>query len=117
VHAVESRCEPDDGEDIGRGQTAEFISALTSCEPESRPPAKDAMQRPFVAVLKGLRSLWITPQTCEFCKMNDDDAVYGADEGIQCSEGHFHCGSCLSRLTKELLEVQNQPKLALREAL
>ena len=116
LQAVESRCEPDDGADMGQGQTAELISASTSREPESRPPAKDAMQGPFVAVLKGLRSLWITPQTCEFCKMNDDDAVYGADEGIRCSDGHFHCGSCLTRLTKDLLKVENQSQLAQREA-
>jgi serine/threonine protein kinase len=96
VHAVESRCEPDDGADMGRGQTAELISALTSREPESRPPAKDAMQTPFFAVLKDV-STKVT-QTCAFCEMNGDDAVCEADEGIQCSEGHFHCGSCLTRL-------------------
>jgi hypothetical protein len=48
--------------------------------------------------------------------MNGDDAVCEADEGIQCSEGHFHCGSCLTRLTKDLLKVENQSQLAQREA-
>jgi len=114
VHAVESRCEPDDGADMGRGQTAELISALTSHEPESRPPAKDAMQTPFFAVLKDV-STKLT-QTCAFCEINGDDAVYGADEGIRCSEGHFHCGSCLMRITKDLLKVENQSQLAQREA-
>jgi serine/threonine protein kinase len=114
VHAVERRCEPDDGTDMGRGQTAELISALTSRDPESRPPAKDAMQMPFFAVLKDV-STKVT-LTCAFCEMNGDDAVYGADEGIQCSEGHFHCGSCLTRLTKDLLKVENQSQLAQREA-
>jgi tRNA A-37 threonylcarbamoyl transferase component Bud32 len=56
VQAVERRCEPEDGADIhgnmGRGQTAELISALTSPIPESRPSAKNAMQDPFFAVLK-----------------------------------------------------------------
>jgi len=114
VHAVERRCEPDDGTDMGRGQTAELISALTSRDPESRLPAKDAMQAPFFAVLKDV-SIRVT-QTCAFCELNGDDAVYGADEGIRCSDGHFHCGSCLSRLTKDLLKVENQSQLAQREA-
>jgi serine/threonine protein kinase len=56
VHAVERRCEPDDGADIhgnmGRGQTAKFISALISTIPESRPSAKNATQDPFFAILK-----------------------------------------------------------------
>jgi tRNA A-37 threonylcarbamoyl transferase component Bud32 len=118
VHAVNSRCEPDDGADnhgnMGRGQTAELISALTSRDPESRPPAKDAMKWPFFAVLKDV-SRKVT-QTCALCEMNGDDAVYGADEGIQCSEGHFHCGSCLTRLTKDLIKFENQSQLAQREA-
>ena len=97
-----------------RVATAELISALTSREPESRPPAKDAMQTPFFAVLKDV-STKVT-QTCAFCEMNGDDAVCEADEGIQCSEGHFHCGSCLTRLTKDLLKVENQSQLAQREA-
>jgi hypothetical protein len=118
VHAVKGRCEPDEGEEMhgnmGRGQTAELISALTSRGPESRPPAKNAMKWPFFAVLKDV-STKVT-QTCAFCEMNGDDAVYGADDGIQCSEGHFHCGSCLTRLTKDLLKVENQSQLAQREA-
>jgi serine/threonine protein kinase len=40
VHAVKRRCDPDEGEDTGRGQIAELISALSSRDPESRPPAK-----------------------------------------------------------------------------
>ena len=102
---------------MGRGQTAELISAMTSPDPESRPPAKDAMQMPFFAVLKDV-STKVT-QTCAFCEMSDDDVphyVYGVDEGIQCSQGHFHCGSCLARLTKDLLKVENQSQLAQREA-
>jgi serine/threonine protein kinase len=118
VHAVKSRCEPDNGADnhrnMERGQTAELISALTSRDPESRPPAKDAMQAPFFAVLKDVPTR--VTQTCAFCKLNGNDAVYGADEGIQCSEGHFHCGSCLTRLTKHLIKVENQSQLAQREA-
>jgi hypothetical protein len=115
VHAVESRCEPDEGEETGRGQTAELISALTSHDPELRPPAKDAMQTPFFAVLKDVSVTKVT-KTCAFCEMNGDDAVYEADEGSPCSEGHFHCGSCLTRLTKDLLKVENQSQLAQREA-
>jgi len=118
VHAVESRCEPHNGADIhgnmGRGQTAELISVLISRDPESRPPAKDAMQMPFFAVLKDV-STKVT-QTCAFCETDGEDAVYEADEGIQCSEGHFHCRSCLTRLTKEVLKVENQSQLAQREA-
>jgi hypothetical protein len=113
VHAIESRCEPE-GEETGLGQTAALISALTSRDPESRLPAKDAMQAPFFAVLKDVSNR--VTQTCAFCELNGDDAVYGADEGIQCSDGHFHCGSCLTRLTKDLLKVENQSQLAQREA-
>jgi len=87
---------------------------LTSRRPGSRPLAKNAMHWPFFAVLRDV-STKVT-QTCAFCEMNGDDAVYGADEGIQCSEGHFHCGSCLTRLTKDLLKVENQSQLAQREA-
>ncbi len=114
LQAVESRCEPDDGADMGQGQTAELISASTSREPESRPPAKDAMQTPFFAVLKDVPTK--VTQTCAFCKINGDDAVYGEDEGIRCSERHFYCGSCLIRITKDLLKGENQSQLAQREA-
>jgi hypothetical protein len=118
VHAVKSHCEPEERADthgnMGRGQTAQFISALTSCDPELRPPAKKAMQDPFFTVLKDV-SRKVT-QTCALCEMKGDDAVYGADEGIQCSEGHFHCGSCLTDLTQNLLKVENQTQLAQREA-
>jgi hypothetical protein len=118
VHAVKSHCEPEERADthgnMGRGQTAQFISALTSCDPELRPPAKKAMQDPFFTVLKDV-SRKVT-QTCALCEMSGNDAVYGADEGIQCSEGHFHCGSCLTDLTQNLLKVENQTQLAQREA-
>ena len=72
------------------------------------------MQDPFFAILKDVPTK--VTKACAFCEMNGNDAVYEADEGIQCSEGHFHCGACLTHLTQNLLKVENQTQLAQREA-
>jgi hypothetical protein len=44
--------------------------------------------------------------------MMGDDSKKDADAGIECSEGHFHCGSCVSILVQDLLKVENQGKRA-----
>ena len=67
------------------------------------------MRMPFFAILKDV-STKVT-RTCVFCELNGDDAVKAADEGVDCSEGHFHCGSCLTKLTENLLKVENQAML------
>jgi hypothetical protein len=50
-------------------------------------------------------------RTCVFCELNGDDAVKAADEEVDYSEGHFDCGSCLTKLTENLLKVENQAML------
>jgi hypothetical protein len=51
-----------------------------------------------------------------FCELNGDDAVKAADEEVDYSEGHFDCGSCLTKLTENLLKVENQAMLTTRAA-
>jgi hypothetical protein len=55
-------------------------------------------------------------RTCVFCELNGDDAVKAADEEVDYSEGHFDCGSCLTKLTENLLKVENQAMLTTRAA-
>jgi hypothetical protein len=44
--------------------------------------------------------------------MNGDEWNKDADAGIECSEGHFHCGSCVANLVRDLLKVENKGKHA-----
>jgi hypothetical protein len=44
--------------------------------------------------------------------MMGDDSKKDADAGIECSEGHFHCGLCVAKSVQDLLKVENQGKRA-----
>ena len=119
VHCVQEYCEPkDDGDeaadhsDRARGQTKAVIAALTSVNPKDRPSTKTAIKMPFFAILKDVSRRAM--KTCLFCETNGDDAV--KDEGIECSQGHFHCKECVAKLTRDLLKVENSGKRAQLEA-
>jgi hypothetical protein len=114
VLCVQVYCEPggqDAGDDKARGQTAELVRGMTSENPNSRPSAKDVIERSsFFAILKEVRIK--VPSVCLFCVSNNDDGKKDTDAGIECSEGHFHCGSCVSILVQDFLKVENQGKRA-----
>jgi len=121
VLCVRNYCEPmpqDDGgeaadhSDRARGQTNAIIAALTSENPKDRPSTKTAIQMPFFAILKDVSRRAM--KTCLFCEINGDDAV--KDEGIECSQGHFHCKECVAKLVRDLLKVENSGKRAQLEA-
>ena len=41
-----------------------------------------------------------------------DDGKPDTDAGIECSEDHFHCVSCVSTLVRDLLKVENKSMCA-----
>jgi hypothetical protein len=94
VLCVQEYCEPrvEAAEGGGaRGQTEAFAAALTSVNPKDRPLTEDAMSMPFFTILNDVRRR--QTKTCLFCELNGDDSVHF--EGIECSEGHFHCKKCV----------------------
>ena len=95
-----------------RGQTATLVTALTSEKPVARPSAKDAIKMPFFTILKEVCKKAM--RTCLFCESMGDDLVKEQASGIECSEGHFHCGQCVCKLTGDLLKVENSSKRALQ---
>ena len=111
---LQEHCEPGAQEafhDRARGQTAALVKDLTLDDPKSRPAAKHVIERaPFFAILNDVRMR--DSKVCLLCELNGDDGKKDADAGIECSEGHFHCGSCVSMLVQDLLKVENQGKRA-----
>ena len=47
--------------------------------------------------------------------MNDDECIKDTDAGMECSEGHFNCGSCVSNHMQDLLKVKHRGKHARRK--
>jgi hypothetical protein len=90
-----------------------LVTALTSEKPVARPSAKDAIKTPFFTILKEVCKKVM--RICSFCESMGDDSVKEQASGIECSEGHFHCGQCVCKLTADLLKVENSGKRALQE--
>jgi hypothetical protein len=99
VSQVGAQCEPGDAaaaqgaalEGIlnqARGQTAAFVGALTAPSSSHRPSAEDATQHPFFTIL-GATCQRVSKTSCNCICLADSAA------GVECSEGHFHCGSCI----------------------
>ena len=114
VQCLQEHCEPGAQEafhDRARGQTAALVKDLTLDDPKSRPAAKHVIERsPFFAILNDVRTR--DSRVCLLCEMMGDEGNKDADAGIECSEGHFTCGSCVSILVQDLLKVENQGKRA-----
>ena len=126
VEAVRRQCEPGPGDaasepdqaaprvnEQARGQAAALIEALTAPSPGDRPSAEAAAQHPFFTILKA--ACQRVSKTCLLCELQDDDGVKDAASGAACSEGHFHCASCVSELAERFLGVGNLPQLKERE--
>ena len=113
VLCIQDHCEPGAQVAGARGQTATLVTALTSEKPVARPSAKDAIKTPFFAILKDVCKK--VTRTCLFCEAMGDDSVKEQATGMECSEGHFHCGQCVCKLTGDLLKVENSGQRALRE--
>jgi serine/threonine protein kinase len=97
--------------DNARGQTEELVRNMTSENPSGRPSAKDVIERsPFFVILKDV--CLKVRSVCLLCESMGDDCKKDTDAGIECSEGHFHCGSCVSILVQDLLKVEHKGKLA-----
>jgi len=112
VLCIQDNCEPDAQVAGERGETATVVTALTSEKPVARPSAKDAIKTPFFAILKEVCKKVM--RMCLFCESMGDDSVKEQDGAIECSEGHFHCGQCVCKLTGDLLKVENSSKRALQ---
>ena len=114
VQCLQEHCEPGAQEafhDRARGQTAALVKDLTLDDPTSRAAAKHVIERsPFFAILNDVHTR--DSRVCLLCEMMGDDSKKDTDAGIECSEGHFHCGSCVSILVQDLLKVENQGKRA-----
>jgi serine/threonine protein kinase len=106
---LQEHCEPGAQEafhDRAQGQTAELVKDLTLDDPKSRPAAKHVIERsPFFAILNDARMR--ESRVCLLCNINKD-----ADAGIECSEGHFNCASCVAQSVQDLLKVENKGKHA-----
>jgi serine/threonine protein kinase len=99
VGQVGAQCEPGDAaaaqgaEGIvyqARGQAAALVGALTAPSPSDRPSAEAATQHPFFTIL-GATCKRVSKACC-ICFCLADSAA-----GVECSEGHFHCDSCVAR--------------------
>lgn len=107
---MQEHCEGGEGD-----QTASSIQSLTCDDPTARPSAADCLS-PFFVVPESLQKK--VTRTCLLCESNgEEDAQKGAHEGIECSEGHFHCTSCMEILTKNFLEVGNKADRTKRKRL
>ena len=91
--------------DRASGQADALVAALTSEAPSERPSANEAMRAPFFVVLYDVCKR--VGKTCVLCDLQGDDAVKESSGGIECSEGHFHCGACAARLAHDLLKEEN----------
>jgi serine/threonine protein kinase len=109
VSQVGAQCEPGDaaaarGAEIilnqARGQAAALVGALTAPSPSDRPSAEAATQHPFFTIL-GAACQRIS-KTCDICFCLADSAA-----GVECSEGHFHCDSCVARHAETFLDFDN----------
>ncbi len=109
VSQVCAQCEPGDAaaahgaEDIlnqARGQAAALVGTLTAPLPSDRPSAEAATQHPFFTIL-GAACQRIS-KTCSICFCLADSAA-----GAECSEGHFHCDSCVARHAETFLDFDN----------
>jgi hypothetical protein len=109
VSQVGAQCEPGDAaaaqeaEDIlnqARGQAAALVGTLTAPLPSDRPSAEAATQHPFFTIL-GAACQRIS-KTCSICFCLADSAA-----GAECSEGHFHCDSCVARHAETFLDFDN----------
>jgi hypothetical protein len=107
VSQVGAQCEPGDtaaaqgAEDIlnqARGQAAALVGTLTASPPSDRPSAEAATQHPFFTIL-GATCQRIS-KTCNICFAN-------SAAGVECSEGHFHCDSCVARHAETFLDFNN----------
>ena len=85
-----------------RRQAQAFAAALTSINPKDRPLTEDAMRMPFFTILNDMLRRRQT-KTCFLCELSGDDSAHL--EGIECSEGHFHCRKCLVSLAQNFLVV------------
>ena len=120
VDDVRGRCEPEGAAGAGagvgeqaRGQTAGFVDALTAPSPQDRPSAEDATRVPFFSILKD--ACQRSSKTCVLCDLNGDEALKSASAGVECCEGHFLCGACVSRHAEAFMEVENLGMLKERE--
>jgi len=95
-------------------QTNPFVQSLISELPSTRPSAKEATNFPFFTILAEARKK--VTKTCLLCELNGDDSVKVSVNGIECSEGHFHCGECVAKLTQDLLKYENGGKRVRQEA-
>lgn len=103
------RCDPSDDEpQEAHGQTEQFVQSLISELPATRPSAKDATDSPFFTILAEARKK--VTKMCLLCELNGDDSAKASVSGIECSDGHFHCGNCVSKLTQDLLKHENGGK-------
>ena len=102
VECVQAHCEPGQA----CGQTAELVTALTAAFPRARPSARGAMQTPFFTILEAVCKKSV--KTCSIC-FDDSDA------GVECSEGHFHCRSCLADHATHFMAVGNTGERKQRE--
>jgi hypothetical protein len=117
---LNGQCEPPsdhaDGlaEDLeARGQTEELVRSLTSEKAEYRLSANETICSPFFSTLNKMRRK--PTRTCLFCESMGEESVKDADAGIECSEGHFHCCSCVLNLTQDLLKIENSGKRVRQE--
>ena len=115
VECVQAHCEPDDPSTAGglssvdaqaRGQTAALVTALTAAAARARPSAQGAMQTAFFTILEDVCKKSV--KTCSIC-FEDSDA------GVECSEGHFHCRSCLADHATHFMAVGNTGERKQRE--
>jgi serine/threonine protein kinase len=86
--------------DQARGQAIALVGALTAPSPSDRPSAEAATQHPFFTIL-GAACQRIS-KTCSICFCLTDSAA-----GVECSEGHFHCDSCVARHAETFLDFDN----------
>jgi hypothetical protein len=109
VSQVGAQCEPGDAAaaqgaegilDQARGQSIALVGALTAPSPSDRPSAEAATQHPFFTIL-GAACQRIS-KTCSICFGLVDSAA-----GVECSEGHFHCDSCVARHAETFLDFDN----------
>ena len=109
VGQVGAQCEPGDAaaaqgaEGIvyqARGQAAALVGALTAPSPSDTPSAEAATQHPFFTIL-GATCKRVSKACC-ICFCLADSAA-----GVECSEGHFHCDSCMARHAQTFLDFDN----------
>ena len=116
VQDVQGRCEPDAHAAGGevRGHTAELVTALISVDPKTRPSANHTMRFIFSTILREVGKK--VARMCLVCESSGDDAVKDSDAGIECSEGRFHCGPCVSKLVQGVLQIEYSGTRALQDS-